>query len=80
MTVLNEVLSGGFTSRLFGKIRTEQGLAYSVGGSVNSNWTRVAPFQMQMSTRADATVKAIEALIAEAKAAGARPSRRPTPS
>ncbi len=65
---MNEVLAGGFTSRLFGKIRTELGLAYSVGGSVNSNWTRVAPFQMQMSTRADATVQAIEALIAEAKA------------
>ena len=64
---MNEVLAGGFTSRLFGKIRTELGLAYSVGGSVGSNWTRVAPFQMQMSTRADATVKAIEALIAEAK-------------
>ena len=66
-TVMNEVLAGGFTSRLFGKIRTELGLAYSVGGSVNANWTRVAPFQMQMSTRADATVKAIEALITEAK-------------
>jgi zinc protease len=67
VTVMNEVLAGGFTSRLFGKIRTELGLAYSVGGSVNSNWTRVAPFQMQMSTRADATVKAIEALINEAR-------------
>ncbi|MFI5079143.1 MAG: M16 family metallopeptidase, partial [Vicinamibacteria bacterium] len=67
VTVMNEVLAGGFTSRLFGKIRTELGYAYSVGGSVNSNWTRVAPFQMQMSTRADATVKAIEALINEAK-------------
>jgi zinc protease len=67
VSVMNEVLAGGFTSRLFGKIRTELGLAYSVGGSVNSNWTRVAPFQMQMSTRADATVKAIEALITEAK-------------
>ena len=67
VTVMNEVLAGGFTSRLFGKIRTELGLAYSVFGSVNANWTRVAPFQMQMSNRADATVRAIEALIAEAK-------------
>lgn len=68
VTVMNEVLSGGFTSRLFGKIRTELGLAYSVGGSVNSGWTRVSPLQLQMSTRADATVQAIEALVAEAKA------------
>jgi zinc protease len=68
VTVMNEVLAGGFTSRLFGRIRTELGLAYSVGGSVGSGWTRVSPFQMQMSTRADATVKAIDALIGEAKA------------
>jgi predicted Zn-dependent peptidase len=67
VTVMNEVLGGGFTSRLFGKIRTELGLAYSVGGSVGSGWTRVSPVQMQMSTRADATVKAIEALIGEAR-------------
>jgi predicted Zn-dependent peptidase len=66
-TVMNEVLSGGFTSRLFAKIRTELGLAYSVGGSLGAGWTRISPFQMQMSTRADATVKAIEALINEAK-------------
>ena len=67
VTVMNEVLSGGFTSRLFGKIRTELGLAYSVSGSVNSGWTRVSPLQLVMSTRADATVQAIEALVAEAK-------------
>jgi len=67
VTVMNEVLSGGFTSRLFGKIRTELGLAYSVGGSVNSGWTRVSPLQLQMSTRADATVQAIEAMVNEAK-------------
>jgi predicted Zn-dependent peptidase len=74
VTVMNEVLAGGFTSRLFGKIRTELGLAYSVGGAVGSGWTRVTPFQMQMSTRADATVKAIEAMVAEAKAlASTRP-------
>ena len=34
--VLNEVLSGSFTSRLFSSVRTEKGLAYSVGGAVGS--------------------------------------------
>jgi predicted Zn-dependent peptidase len=76
VTVLNEVLSGGFTSRLFAKVRTELGLAYSVGGSVGSGWTRVAPFSMTMSTKVDSTAKAIEALIGEAKALGA--ARPPT--
>jgi zinc protease len=66
VTVLNEVLSGGFTSRLFSKIRTELGLAYSVGGSVGSGWTRVAPLSMTMSTKVESTVDAVQALIKEA--------------
>ncbi len=74
VTVLNEVLSGGFTSRLFGKVRTELGLAYSVGGSVGSGWTRVSPFSMTMSTKVESTVQAIQALIKEASdLRGARP-------
>ncbi len=31
--ILNEILAGGFSSRLFQKIREERGLAYSVGSS-----------------------------------------------
>ena len=34
--VLNEVLSGGFTSRLFSNVRTTKGLAYNVGGSIGA--------------------------------------------
>ena len=34
--VLNEVLSGGFTSRLFSNVRTAKGLAYNVGGSMGA--------------------------------------------
>ena len=34
--VLNEVLSGGFTSRLFSNVRTAKGLAYNVGGSIGA--------------------------------------------
>ena len=74
VTVLNEVLSGSFTSRLFSKVRTELGLAYSVGGSVGSGWTRVSPFSMTVSTKVESTVAAVEALIKEAKdLRGARP-------
>jgi predicted Zn-dependent peptidase len=65
--VLNEVLSGGFTSRLFSKVRTEKGLAYSVGGSVGSGYTRVAPFSMATSTKTSTTSETIETLITEAK-------------
>ena len=65
--MLNEILSGSFTSRLFSKVRTEQGLAYSVSGSVGSGWTRVSPFTMTMSTKVESTVDAIESLIQQAK-------------
>ncbi len=32
IVVMNEILGGGFGSRLFQKVRTELGLAYAVGG------------------------------------------------
>ena len=72
--VLNEVLSGGFTSRLFSNVRTAKGLAYNVGGSIGAGWVRVAPFQMTMSTKAETTVAGVEAMILEAKdLLGSRP-------
>jgi zinc protease len=72
--VLNEVLSGGFASRLFSSVRTAKGLAYSVSGSVNSHWVRVAPFRMSSSTKVETTAATVEAMITEAKdLEGARP-------
>jgi zinc protease len=65
--ILNEVLSGGFTSRLFSRVRTEKGLAYSVGGSVGSQFTRVAPVSLATSTKTSTTVEAIETLVSEAR-------------
>jgi zinc protease len=67
VVVLNEILSGSFTSRLFSKVRTEKGLAYSVSGAIGSGWTRVSPFTMTMSTKVESTVEAVETLIREAK-------------
>ena len=71
--VLNEVLSGGFTSRLWAHIRTAKGLAYGVSGAVGSHYIRVAPFAMGTSTKTSTTAEAIEALIAEAKRIIAEP-------
>lgn len=71
--VLNEVLSGSFTSRLFSTVRTEKGLAYSVGGAVGSHFVRIAPFSMSTSTKTSTTVETIETLVAEAKRIIAEP-------
>jgi zinc protease len=65
--VLNEVLSGGFTSRLFSSVRTAKGLAYSVGGSVASGWIRIAPFKMTSSTKVETTAATVDAMITEIK-------------
>ena len=73
VSVLNEVLSGGFTSRLFGTVRTRKGLAYSVGGAVGSGYTRIAPFSMSTSTKTSTTAETVETLIAEAKRIIAEP-------
>ncbi len=71
--ILNEVLAGSFTSRLFSTVRTEKGLAYSVGGSVGSQFTRIAPFVMVTSTKTSTTVEAIETLVSEARRIVAEP-------
>ena len=43
--VMNEILSGGFSGRLMNDIRTQRGLAYGVGGGVDTNWDRPGLFQ-----------------------------------
>ncbi len=65
--IMNEVLSGGFASRLFSSVRTAKGLAYSVSGGAGAGWTRVAPFTMGMSTKVETTAAGIEALLTEVK-------------
>ncbi len=44
LTVMNEVFSGGFGSRLFQDVRTKLGLAYSVGGSYGAAYDHPGTF------------------------------------
>ena len=63
--VMNEVLGGGFSSRLFKAIRTEKGLAYSVGGGIGASFDHPGVFNIGMGTKSSSTVDAIEALRTE---------------
>ncbi len=63
--VMNEVLGGGFASRLFKTIRTEKGLAYSVGGGIGASFDHPGLFDISMATKSSTTVDAIEALRTE---------------
>jgi len=63
--VMNEVLGGGFASRLIQSIRTKQGLAYSVGGGIGSTYDHPGITALGMGTKSETTVKSIEALDTE---------------
>jgi len=60
--VMNEILGGGFSSRLFKNIRTKQGLAYAVGGGIGSSWDHPGIFRLAMGTKIETTSQAIESL------------------
>lgn len=64
--VMNNVLSGGFSGRLFQKVRTDLGLAYSVGGQYGmGNTFYPGQFFVQVKTKSASTADAIDAIISE---------------
>ncbi|HWR13300.1 MAG TPA: pitrilysin family protein [Terriglobales bacterium] len=65
VSVMNEILSGGFASRLFSNLRTKQGLAYSVGGGVGSAWDHLGIQQYSIGTKSETTAKSIQSLKKE---------------
>jgi len=65
LAMMNEILGGGFASRLFQKVRTELGLAYAVGGSYNFAYDHPAEFRAMALTKSASTVDATRATLAE---------------
>ncbi len=68
--VLNDIIAD---DRLFPRIRTEQGLAYSVGGGVGTDWDHPALFRAQLGTKSGSTLQAIESLRKELNALHTQP-------
>jgi zinc protease len=73
IAVMNEILGGGFASRLFQKVRTELGLAYAVGGGLNFAYDHPATFQVSVLTKSASTVDATKAALNEIQGLTARP-------
>jgi zinc protease len=73
LAVMNEVFGGGFGSRLFQKIRTKMGLAYSVGGSYGAGWDHPGTFRVSAGTKSESTVDALTAMKAEIEALRTEP-------
>jgi predicted Zn-dependent peptidase len=67
LMVMNEILGGGFTSRLFKNVRSRQGLAYSVGGAYGSDFDHPGMFFLSCQTKLGSTVHAIEAIVGEVR-------------
>lgn len=63
--VLNQVMSGGFASRLFVNLRTKAGLAYAVGGSVSALFDHPGLTTLDIGTKSSTTAQAIEGLYKE---------------
>jgi zinc protease len=65
--VMNEILGGSFTSRLFKNVRSRMGLAYSVSGNYGCDYVRPGVFSVRCQTKSESTVKAIKAMTDEVR-------------
>lgn len=70
---MNEILGGGFASRLFQKVRTELGLAYAVGGGLGFAYDHPATFRVVVLTKSASTVDATKAALAEIDGLNSKP-------
>ena len=65
LTMMNQVLSGGFSSRLFQNVRDDQGLAYAVFGAYTANYDRPGQFYAGVMTKSESTVEAARSVLRE---------------
>jgi zinc protease len=62
LSVMNEIFSGGFGSRVVQNVRTKLGLAYSVGGSYGAAYDHPGMFRVGAGTKSSSTVAATKAM------------------
>lgn len=65
--IMSEILGGGFSSRLFKKVRTELGLAYGAGSFMSPEFDHKGMFYFYTSTKPSTTSKALSAMLDEIK-------------
>jgi zinc protease len=67
LSVMNEVFSGGFGSRVVQQVRTKLGLAYDVGGSFGAAYDHPGLFAVGLGTKSSSTVAATKATLDEVR-------------
>jgi len=65
--LMGDILGGGFSSRIFVKVRTEKGLAYSAGGMMQPAYDHPGNFFFFTSTKPSTTAEALSTMIDETK-------------
>ena len=65
LEVMADILGGGFSSRLFTKVRTELGYAYDVRAGWGANYNHPGLFRISGSTKSQSTTDAMEVILEE---------------
>lgn len=65
LSVMNEIFSGGFGSRVVQNVRTKLGLAYDVSGSFGASYDHPGIFYVIAGTKSSSTVAATKAMLDE---------------
>jgi zinc protease len=63
LAVMNDILGGGFGSRLIQKVRTAMGLAYAVGGGYGFDYDHPGMFHVVVLTKSPTTVEATKTTL-----------------
>jgi len=63
--VLSDILGSGWASRIFVKVRSEKGLAYSAGGQMIPAWDHPGVFVFFSSTKPSTTAETLAAMLEE---------------
>ncbi len=72
LTVMDQILGGGFASRLFSNVRSNQGLAYAVLSDWSAGWDHPGMFYAGGSSKPETTVKIYRSVLAEIEAIAAK--------
>jgi len=62
LTVMNNILGNGFSSRLFAQVRSELALAYAIGSSWDANFDYQGTFVASGGTKSETTTKFVRAI------------------
>jgi zinc protease len=65
LNVMTYILGGSFASRLFSKVRSEQGLAYAIWSDWGAGWDRPGTFVAVGGTKSETTVQIVSSIKRE---------------